>query len=390
VSSFLVTNIGELITNSLEFGPTPLGILSNAAVLVEDDRVSWIGTAKEAQTFTADEKFDAQGASVIPGFVDSHAHLIFAGSRAAEFEARMSGLPYEAGGIKTTVAATRAASDEDLRTNMWRLINEAKSSGTTTIECKSGYGLTVEDETRSLRIAGEGSEEITYLGAHVVPEEYSQREDEYVSLVTGAMLDACAPYAKWIDVFCDRGAFDPESTRKILRAGIAKGLLPRLHANQLEHGEGVQIAVDFDAASADHCTHLSQADIDALASSNTVATLLPAAEFSTRTSYPNARALIDAGTTVAIATDCNPGSSYTTNMPICIALAVREMRMTPAEALAAATLGGAKALRRNDIGHLAPGARADLVLLNSPSYLHLAYRPGVNLINQVFKAKGRP
>jgi imidazolonepropionase len=390
VSSFLVTNIGELVTNSIEFGPTPLGILSNAAILVEDDRVSWIGTAKEAQTFAADEEFDAQGASVIPGFVDSHAHLIFAGSRAAEFEARMSGLPYEAGGIKTTVAATRAASDEDLRSNMWRLINEAKSSGTTTIECKSGYGLTVEDETRSLRIAGEASEEITYLGAHVVPEEYSQREDEYVSLVTGAMLDACAPYAKWVDVFCDRGAFDPDSTRKILKAGIAKGLLPRLHANQLEHGEGVQIAVEFDAASADHCTHLSQADIDALASSNTVATLLPAAEFSTRSSYPNARALIDAGATVAIATDCNPGSSYTTNMPICIALAVREMRMTPAEALTAATLGGAKALRRNDIGHLAPGARADLVLLNSPSYLHLAYRPGVNLINQVFKAKGRP
>ena len=390
MSSFLVTNIGELVTNSLEFGPTPLGILSNAAILVEDDRVSWIGTAIEAQTFTADEKVDAQGASVIPGFVDSHAHLIFAGSRAAEFEARMSGLPYEAGGIKTTVAATRAASDEDLRTNMWRLIDEAKSSGTTTIECKSGYGLTVEDEARSLRIASEACADVTFLGAHVVPEEYSQREDEYVSLVTGAMLDACAPFAKWIDVFCDRDAFDPESTRKILKAGIAKGLLPRLHANQLEHGEGVQIAVEFDAASADHCTHLSQADIDALASSNTVATLLPAAEFSTRSSYPNARALIDAGATVAIATDCNPGSSYTTNMPLCIALAVREMRMTPAEALAAATLGGAKALRRNDIGHLSPGARADLVLLNAPSYLHLAYRPGVNLINQVFRAKGRP
>jgi imidazolonepropionase len=389
MSSFLVTNIGELVTNSVEFGPTSLGILADAAILVEDEHVSWVGSTHECQSFTADEKFDAQGACVIPGFVDSHAHLIFAGSRAAEFEARMSGLPYEAGGIRATVAATRAASDEELGTNMWRLINEAKSSGTTTIECKSGYGLTVEDEARSLRIAGEALAEVTFLGAHVVPQEFSNRLDDYVSFVTGEMLDACAPYAKWIDVFCDRGAFDPESTRKVLKAGIAKGLLPRLHANQLEHGEGVQIAVEFNAASADHCTYLSHEDIEALASSNTVATLLPAAEFSTRTNYPNARALIDAGATVAIATDCNPGSSYTTNMPFCIALAVREMRMTPAEALTAATLGGAKALRRNDIGHLAPGARADLVLLNAPSFLHLAYRPGVNLINQVFKAKGR-
>jgi imidazolonepropionase len=389
MSSLLVTNIGELVTNSLEYGPTPLGICSDAAILIKDDRVSWIGSAVEAQVITPDEIVDAEGASVIPGFVDSHAHLVFAGDRAAEFEARMNGVAYGAGGIGTTVAATRAASDDELRTNLRKLLGEANSSGTTTIECKSGYGLTVEDELRSLRIASEISDEVTFLGAHVVPPEFRNREDEYVSLVTGAMLDACAPYARWIDVFCDRGAFDPESTRKILSAGIAKGLLPRLHANQLEHGEGVQIAVEFDAASADHCTHLSQADIDALASSNTVATLLPAAEFSTRSAYPNARALIDAGATVAIATDCNPGSSYTTNMPFCIALAVREMHMTPAEALAAATLGGAKALRRNDIGHLMPGARADFVLLNAPSYLHLAYRPGVNLINQVFRAKGR-
>jgi imidazolonepropionase len=389
VSSLLITNIGELVTNSLVFGPTPLGILTDAAILVEDDHVSWVGLASEAQTLGADARIDAQGAGVIPGFVDSHAHLMFAGDRAPEFEARMSGLPYIAGGIRTTVAATRAATDDDLRRNLVRLISEANSSGTTTIECKSGYGLTVEDEARSLRLASEVGDEVTFLGAHVVPDEFGDRRDEYVSLVIGAMLDACVPYSRWIDVFCDRGAFDPDSTREILKAGISKGLLPRLHANQLEHGEGVQIAVEFDAASADHCTHLSAADIEALASSATVATLLPAAEFSTRSPYPNARALIDAGATVAIATDCNPGSSYTTNMPFCIALAVREMQMTPAEALLAATLGGAKALRRNDIGRLVPGGRADFVLLNAPSYLYLAYRPGVNLIGQVFKAKGK-
>ena len=389
MSSLLVTNIGELVTNSSDYGPTPLGIAEDAAILIENDHISWIGSAKEARTIAADTQVDAQGAAVIPGFVDSHAHLVFAGDRANEFEARMSGIAYDAGGIKTTVTATRAATDDELRTNLARLIKEANSSGTTTLECKSGYGLTVVDEARSLRIAKEATQETTFLGAHVVPAEFSGRTDEYVSLIIGEMLNACAPYAKWIDVFCDRGAFDPDSTREILRAGIAKGLFPRLHANQLERGEGVQIAVEFDAASVDHCTYLSPKDIDTLASSNTVATLLPGAEFSTRSPYPNARALIDAGVNVALATDCNPGSSYTTNIPICIALAVREMHMTPAEALEAATLGGAKALRRNDIGHITPGSRADFVLLNAPSYLHLAYRPGVNLINQVFIARGK-
>ncbi len=389
MSSLLVTNIGELVTNSSECGPTPLGIIRDAAILVENEHIAWVGRAIDAQSISADARVDAQDAAVIPGFVDSHAHLIFAGDRADEFEARMSGAAYTAGGIKSTIAATRTATDDELRTNLRRLIHEANSSGTTTIECKSGYGLTVLDETRSLKIAQEVTSETTYLGAHIVPAEFSERRDEYVSLVVGEMLDACAPYAKWIDVFCDRGAFDPESTRRILKAGIAKGLLPRIHANQLEQGKGVQIAVEFDAASADHCTHLSQADVDALASSDTVATLLPGAEFSTRSVYPNARALIDAGAMVAIATDCNPGSSYTTNMPICIALAVREMHMTPAEALAAATLGGAKAIRREDIGRLTPGTRADFVLLNAPTYLHLAYRPGVNLISRVFISKGK-
>ncbi|MEV4388824.1 imidazolonepropionase, partial [Micromonospora sp. NPDC049580] len=341
----------------------------------------------------ADRRIDAAGAAVLPGFVDSHAHLVFAGDRAAEFAARMAGEPYTGGGIRTTVGATRAASDDELRATVRRLRGEALRQGTTTIEIKSGYGLTVADEARSLRIAAEFTEDATFLGAHVVPAEYADRPDDYVGLVCGPMLAAAAPHAKWIDVFCERGAFDVDHARAILACGQAAGLGVRLHANQLGPGPGVQLGVELDAASVDHCTHLSDADIDALAGTahsdgsgtRTVATLLPGAEFSTRSPYPDARRLLDAGVTVALATDCNPGSSYTSSMPFCIALAVREMRMTPAEALWAATAGGARALRRDDVGVLTPGARADLVVLDAPSYLHLAYRPGVPLIHQVIR-----
>jgi imidazolonepropionase len=332
---------------------------------------------------------------VLPGFVDSHAHLEFAGDRAAEFGARMAGEPYTGGGIRTTVGATRAASDDELRRAAGRLVAEARRQGTTTIEIKSGYGLNVADEARSLRIAREFSEETTFLGAHVVPGEYADDPWKYVALVCGPMLAAARPYAKWIDVFCERGAFDEDQSRTILAAGKAAGLGLRLHGNQLGPGPGVQLAVEMGAASVDHCTHLTDADIDALTSTTidwmsaggsetaTVATLLPGAEFSTRSPYPDARRLLDAGVTVALATDCNPGSSYTSSMPFCIALAVREMRMTPAEAVHAATAGGARALRRDDVGVLRVGARADLTVLDAPSYLHLAYRPGVPLIRSV-------
>jgi imidazolonepropionase len=323
---------------------------------------------------------------VLPGFVDSHAHLVFAGDRSAEFAARMGGTPYSAGGIATTVAATRAAPDEVLAAGIARQVAEMARSGTTTVEIKSGYGLTVADEARSLALARGFTKETTFLGAHVVPMEFAERPDDYVSLVSGAMLDACAPHAKWIDVFCDRGAFDADQARTVLEAGIARGLEPRLHANQLEAGPGVQLGVELGAASVDHCTHLTDADVAALAGSSTVATLLPGAEFSTRSPYPDARGLIDAGVTVALATDCNPGSSYTSSMPFCIALAVREMRMTPAEAVWSATRGGAAALRRDDIGVIRVGARADLVTLRAPSYVHLSYRPGVDLIGCVFRA----
>ncbi|MFD6260044.1 imidazolonepropionase [Micromonospora chalcea] len=378
--SLLVDHIGELVTNEGRPGD-PLGIRRDAALLVEDGQVAWIGSARYAPA--ADRRIDAAGAAVLPGFVDSHAHLVFAGDRAAEFAARMAGEPYTGGGIRTTVGATRAASDDDLRATVGRLHAEMLRQGTTTVEIKSGYGLTVADEARSLRIAAEFTADTTFLGAHVVPAEYADRPDDYVGMVCGPMLAAAAPYARWIDVFCERGAFDADHARAILACGQAAGLGVRLHANQLGPGPGVRLGVELGAASVDHCTHLTDADIDALAGSETVATLLPGAEFSTRSPYPDARRLLDAGVTVALATDCNPGSSYTSSMPFCVALAVREMRMTPAEAVWAATAGGAAALRRTDVGRLTPGARADLIILDAPSHLHLAYRPGVPLIRQV-------
>ncbi|MEH0950678.1 imidazolonepropionase [Micromonospora sp. CPCC 205554] len=378
--SLLVDHIGELVTNDGRDGD-PLGVRREAALLIEDGQVAWVGSARDAPA--ADRRIDAGGAAVLPGFVDSHAHLVFAGDRAAEFAARMAGERYTGGGIRTTVGATRAASDDALRASVGRLRAEMLRQGTTTVEIKSGYGLTVADEARSLRIAAEFTDDTTFLGAHVVPAEYADRPDDYVGLVCGPMLAAAAPYARWIDVFCERGAFDADHARAILDCGQAAGLGVRLHANQLGPGPGVRLGVELGAASVDHCTHLTDADVDALAGSETVATLLPGAEFSTRSPYPDARRLLDAGVTVALATDCNPGSSYTSSMPFCVALAVREMRMTPAEAVWAATAGGAAALRRTDVGRLTPGARADLIILDAPSHLHLAYRPGVPLIRQV-------
>jgi imidazolonepropionase len=380
--TLLIRGIGELVTNDPTLGDgSPLGLLRDAAVIVEDGLVAWVGPANAAPA--ADRMVDAEDGAVIPGFVDSHTHLVFAGDRTAEFEARMAGTPYTGGGIRTTVAATRAAGDHELHTNVARLVAEARLQGTTTIEIKSGYGLSVTDEARSLRVAGDFTDETTFLGAHVVPPEYLQRTDEYVSLVCGEMMTAAAPCARWVDVFCERGAFDAEQARAVLDAGIAAGLTPRVHANQLGPGPGVQLAVELAAASADHCTHLSDVDVAALAGSSTVATLLPGAEFATRSPYPDARRLVDAGVTVALASDCNPGTSYTTSMPFCVALAVREMGLTPAEALWSATAGGGLALRRTDVGRLGLGARADLAILDAPSYVHLAYRPGVPIVHSV-------
>ena len=383
MSQTLIKNIGLLVTNNSEIDGTPLGLIENAALLIEHGKVQWVGASESAPI--AEKVIDASGKCVIPGFVDSHNHLIFAGDRSQEFAARMNGQKYEAGGIAYTVDLTRKASDSDLLSNARRLQHEALHSGTTTIEIKSGYGLTVNDEARSLSIAKQLTDETTFLGAHVVPSEFKGKADDYVDLICGQMLAEVKPHAKWIDVFCDRGAFTTEQARKVLKAGIAAGLLPRLHANQLEQGDGIALGVELDAVSVDHVSHFNNRDIEKLSKSNTVATLLPGAEFSTRSAYPDARKLIDAGVTVALAADCNPGSSYTTNMPLMIALAVREMFMTPAQALWSATKGGAQALRRTDIGHLSIGAKADFVILKESSYIHLAYRPGVNLIDEVWQ-----
>jgi imidazolonepropionase len=376
--SVLITNIGELVTNA------PGGDLPGPAALVIDgEHVAWTGPA--AQAPAADQAVDAAGRAVLPGFVDSHAHLVFAGERSAEFAARMAGQPYQAGGIRATVAATRQATDGDLRRNLARLAAELLAQGSTTFECKSGYGLTTADEARSVRLAAEVTPEVTYLGAHVIPPEFAADPAGYVDLACGEMLAACAPHARWVDVFCERGAFGADEARAVLAAGKAAGLAPRVHANQLGHGPGVQVAVAAGAASADHCTFTSDADVAALAASGTVATLLPGVEFATRQPYPDARRLIGAGVTVALATDCNPGSCFTSSMPLCIALAVRELRMTTREAVRAATHGGATALRRDDVGRLAAGARADVIMLDAPSHAYLAYRPGVPLIAAVWK-----
>ncbi|CAN1644950.1 HutI Imidazolonepropionase and related amidohydrolases [Candidatus Nanopelagicaceae bacterium] len=381
MSSIAFTNIETLVTNDFRIGDGTLGVLHSASLVVEDGLISQI---TQQIPSGVDSEIDCSGQTLLPGFVDSHTHLIFAGDRADEFSARSRGEKYTAGGITSTVAATRGASDAALSQNAQRLLDEALASGTTTIEIKSGYGLTERDELRSIEIAKRFTDETTLLAAHVIPLEFKEDPDAYVALIIDSIIPASS--AKWIDVFCDQGAFSPEQSEAILRAGIAQGMLPRIHANQLTAGKGVELAVALGASSADHLSKSTQSDIELLASSNTVATLLPGAEFSTHLERNLGRKLLDAGARVAIASDCNPGSSYTTSMPFCIASAVSLLGFTCEEAVLAATLGGAQALRREDIGQLAIGKKADLVLLDAPSYIHLAYRPGVNLIHSTYKS----
>jgi imidazolonepropionase len=376
MSTLVIDNIGALITNDSDSGEGPLGIVRDAALVLDGDRVA----AVEGAGAAADERLDVEGRFVLPGFVDSHTHLVFAGDRAEEFAARMAGEPYEAGGIRVTTEATRRASEAELRELTDRRRREGLRAGITHVEIKSGYGLRTDTERRLCEVAAAFTDDVTFLGAHAVPPEYEDRPDDYVELVCGEMLAACAPRSRWIDVFCERGAFDAEQSRAVLEAGRSAGLGLRVHGNQLGPGPGARLAAEMGAASVDHCTYLEDEDIDALAASETVATFLPATDFSTRQPYPDARRAIDAGVNVAIATNTNPGSSNTTSMSFCIALAVRDLRMTVEEAVAAATRGGAEALRRTDIGRLTPGARADAVVLDSGSYADLVYRPGVPLI----------
>ena len=381
----LLRNIGELVTNDPQWGDR-FGILNNAALEFRNGIITWVGLDSDApsKVDSADEILDAEGRAVIPGFVDSHTHLAFAGERSHEFEARMAGNAYTAGGITITVAATRAATDDELRELIRLRIAEMRTQGTTTVEIKTGYGLSVEHEVRLARIASEFTEYVTFLGAHVVPDEYLGNEDAYVDLVCGEMLDAVAPFVTAIDAFCEDGAFTVDQSERILAAGRERGLLTHIHAAQLGQSDSVRMAVEHQVASVDHGTFLSDSDIDALAKSETVLTLLPGSDFSTRQPYPDARRLIDAGITVALATNCNPGSSYTSSMAFCIAIAVRDMGMTPTEALWAATQGGATALGSPTVGNFTIGSNADIVELDAPNHIHLAYRPGVNLVRRVW------
>ena len=379
MSSTLVTNIKQLVTNDPE-----LGTLADAALVYTDGKISWVGGKTKAPS--ADFLIDADGGSVIPGFVDSHTHAIFAGDRLQDFLARMNGTKYESGGIKTTVAETRAASDESLRNHLENVVTEFTEHGITTFEIKSGYGLDVDTEVKLLRIAREFTDETTFLGAHVIPSEFANDRRGYIDLVKGKMLEAVAPYAKWIDAFCDNEAFTVEEAREIILAGQAKGLLGRLHGNQLGDTGGIELAIELGLVSVDHCTYATDVQLESLAASKTVATLLPGAEFSTRSPYPDARRFFEKGVKVALATDFNPGSSYISSMPFVMAIAVRDMHFTPEQALVAATKGGADALRRTDVGHLGISGRADIVILNAPTYEYIAYRPGSQLIKQVLVA----
>ncbi|WP_309106975.1 imidazolonepropionase [Arthrobacter sp.] len=397
--STLLTNIAELMTQDMEHR-----VLKNAAVVIEGERISWIGAAAEAPA--ADDVVDAGGRAVLPGWVDSHTHLIFAGDRTAEFEARMAGESYSAGGIAVTTGATRNTSDYDLTRLALGRVTEAVSQGTTYLETKTGYGLDVDNEARSARIAATAVDEVTYLGAHLVPD--GMDAEEYTDLVCGPMLTAVRPYVRWADVFCERGAFSEEQSRRVLKACKDAGLGLRVHGNQLGEGPGVQLAVEFGAASVDHVNYLSQADVDALAGSwsgdtgnghrGTVATCLPACDLSTRQPLAPGRELLDAGVPIALASNCNPGTSYTSSMAYCVTTAVLQMRLSVHEAVRAASYGGALALGResgNDVdgeravGSIAVGHRADLHMLNAPSATHLAYRPGIPLTHAVWRAGAR-
>jgi len=390
----LLTGIGELVTNSAE-APGGLGLVRDAAVAIKDGRVAWVGSAADLPAAQRQlEAFDVQGRSVVPGFVDAHTHLVFAGDRAEEFARRLRGESYESilasgGGIHSTVAATRAASFDELvaagRERAMRLLRQ----GTTTVEVKSGYGLDTETEVRMLEAARAVGERtpidvvLTYLGAHVVPRDIDR--GDYLDLVTGEMLDACVPLARYCDVFCDRGAFTVDEARRVLLAGLEGGLRPRIHAEQLAHTGAARLAAEMGAASADHLDHATPEDAVALREAGVVAVLLPAASFSLGAPQAPARMLWDAGVTVALATDCNPGTSYVESMPFVVALACLEMGLTPEEALWAATRGGALALEEPDKGWLVEGAVADLVVLEAPSYRHLPYRPGSDLVWAVIK-----
>ncbi|MCT1585522.1 imidazolonepropionase [Corynebacterium sanguinis] len=382
----LFTGISELRTVSA------LGTITNAALVARDGVIEWVGPADQAPP--AEETVDLGGRAVLPGWVDSHTHMVFDGNRADEFEARMAGKSYAAGGIAVTMEATRTASAARLDALVAERVAAGHAGGTTSFETKTGYGLDVTSEAEAAKVAARHVGDVTFLGAHLVPP--GADPETYVDEVTGPMLTAVRDHVQWIDVFCERGAFTEAQSRRVLEAGRAAGLGLRVHGNQLGEGPGVRLAVELGAASVDHVNHLTESDIELLAGSETVATVLPACDLSTREKLAPARTLIDAGATVAIASNLNPGTSYTSAMNFCVTTAVLQQHLSLDEAIAAATTGGAKALRRHDVGEgkdpqgrpakgtLVPGAAADLHVLDTASAIDLAYRPGMPLTWQTW------
>jgi imidazolonepropionase len=398
-AGLVIRSIGQLVTNDPEHGG-PLGIVDDAAVAIVDGVIAWVGRdGALPEAYASLDELDGRGAAVLPGFVDAHTHVMFAGDRAGEFAMRADGASYveilaSGGGMRSTVAATRAASLDDLISQSLPRVERMLREGTTTVEIKTGYGLDVASERKILDaiVAIDDALPVdvvpTFLGAHVVGPEYASDRGGYVELVAGEMLDAVEGDVAFVDVFCDAAAFTIDETRTIARAAAARGIPVRIHADQLSHSGGAALAVELGAVAADHLDHATDADLAGLARAGTVAVLLPSVSFSMRMPPPDGRRFLDAGVTVAIATDCNPGTSYVTSMPFVIALAVASSGMTPAEAIWSATAGGAAALGLDDRGVVAPGRIGDLVVLDAPSFVHLAYRPDGELVRSVVK-RGR-
>jgi imidazolonepropionase len=409
MTDLLIHNLAEVATPE---GTTPLAgpdqrrvrRLQGAEVLCRDGRITFVGDPEERRRLFGDlpgaERLDGRGGTLVPGFVDPHTHLPWAGSREEEFAARLAGKTYQeiaaaGGGILSTVASTRRASENELAANVHRRLDWMLFSGTTTAEAKSGYGLTLEDELKQLRAIRDASASHpvdlvpTLLAAHEFPPEYRQDRARYVDLICEEIIPATAAegLARFCDVFCEKGVFDPAESRRVLETGVRHGLAPRLHADEFVDSGGAELAAELGAFSADHLMAVSDAGIEALAGSGVTAVLLPGTSFFLmKHKYAPARRLVEAGVPIALATDCNPGSSHTESMPMIFVLAVIELGLSIEESLTAATLNSACCLGLgNEIGSIEPGKRADLVLLDAPNLLHLAYHYGVNPVAAVVK-----
>ncbi len=401
-------NIKQLLTVATHGGRAKrgtemgdLGIIENAAVLIADEKITWIGRMEELSMSSMKETdvLDCIDKVVMPGFVDSHTHLLFSGSRENEFSMRSSGATYQeigaaGGGIQSTVNSVRESPKKELKKNARRWLGAMMRQGTTTVEIKSGYGLNMENEIKMLEAISElAVEEVmtvvpTFLGAHAVPAEQRATRHEFVREVTEKMIPyvASKSLASFCDVFCEVGYFTLEESRSILLIGKQAGLLPKIHAEELARSGGAELAAEVDAVSADHLEHVSDAGIAALAKSGTVATLLPGVSFFLSHPYAPARKLIDAGVPVALATDFNPGSCMSYTMPLMMTIACTQMRMSPEEAITASTINGAAALNLSDsIGSIEVGKKADLIVLNIPNYKFLAYHFGENHVGKIVK-----